>query len=281
MEDNSVNKSVIIFLLSICIISLGLGIYANYRLIKINRDNKVAEKKKKVEDNKNKDNNKDVEKEIKSQELLNMIKDKQVVLKNYTSDDISFKKARIYDNNVDNKSLEEDKKLVAVIYTLFENDKKYEELDKNKYPNITPNAEGSTLIISSTDVKDLYSKTFGGELDVNTSLPEDLKNNFYYNAEYDVYVINAGFGGSCTDSTLTYDYKYTEDFKHVYVYSAMAYQANCPYEIYKENDKQNKYEYDGNEFMLDETNYKDFNQYKITYLKNNENYVFDKIEKIN
>lgn len=272
MEENSVNKSVVIFLLSICVISLCLGIYANYRLIVITRENKELKEKEKdkvygVEEE---------ETELIDEKVLDTIKRRQVVLKNYTSDDISSIKSRIYEKNQNSKDLLEEQKILAVLYTLFNNDKNYEELDRNKYPNIVSNSEASTLIIKMEDVNKLYTEVFGGKLDTNTKISND---SFYYNAEYDVYVINAGFGGACSDGSLTYDYKYTFDSANVYVYSTHAYYKNCPYELYKDFNMTDKYD-TVEPIELGENNYQDFYKYRITYKKKGNNYTFAKIEQI-
>ncbi len=277
MEENSVNKSVVIFLLSICVISLCLGIFANYRLIVISKENQRIKEQEKEKDKVYGVEEK--EKELTDDSIMNVIKRNQVVLKNYTYDQISFKKSRIYEKDQNSNDLVDSQKLIAVLYTLFENDKAYEELDSNKYPNIVPNPEGSTLIINADSVKKLYKDVFGGELDINIKLPDDISNNFYYSNEYDVYVINGGFGGSCNDGSLTYDYKYTNDSSNIYVYSAHAYYKNCPYEVYKDFDKNEKYEAQDN-LELGENNYQDFYKYRITYKKEGNKYFFAKIEKI-
>ncbi len=265
MDEHGIYKSVVIFLLTICVISLALGIYANYRLIVINRENHQE----KENDNK--------EVEIKDNITIDKIKRNQTVLKNYTGDQFTFVKSRIYEKDMTSKDLDEEKKLVAVIYSLYNEFDSFVELDSSKYPNITPNEEGATKIIEAKEVKELYENVFNGKLDVNTEFPEDVKNNFYYNSEYDIYVVNAGFGGTCGDGTLTYDYKYTEDKNNVYVYSSFAYVKNCPYEVYKDLEMKDKYEAEES-FELNNDNYKDFNKYKITYKKDKSNYIFDSIK---
>ena len=270
MEENSVNKSVVIFLLSICVISLCMGIYANYRLIVISKENqKIKEQEKKKEKVYGVE---DEEKEITDGKVLELISKRQEVLKNYTSDQISNKKARIYEKDQNSKELIGENKLVAVLYTLFEDNSSAVELDTAKYPN--------TLILQPDLVKKLYKETFGEELDSSIKIPEDIKDSFYYSDEYGVYVINSGFGGACLDGSITYDYKYTEDSANVYIYSAHAYYKTCPYEVYKDFDKTEKYETD-KIIRISENNYEDFYNYKITYKKDGNNYIFAKIEKIN
>lgn len=275
-EDNGVYKNVVIFLLSICVISLALGIYANYRLIVISKQNEQE----------NKDKNEKIEvigveeeTEINDELVLDAIKRRQIVLKNYTDDQLTFKKSKIYEKDITSKELEEERKLVAVVYTIFENDKNYELLDREKYPNIVPNRDGNTVIIGGDIVKGLYSDVFGGNLDTNISFPETIKEQFYYNQEYDLYVINTGFGGSCVDGTITYDYKYMEDSENVYVYSTYAYYKNCPYEVFKDLNMTEKVEGD-NSFELNNDNYESFNKYKITYKKDGNKYIFKNIELI-
>jgi len=276
MDESGVNRSVVIFLLTICVISLGLGIFANYRLIKINRDNnKQVEKKK--EEKKKKDNNVITKNEDNTKEL---IMDKQIVLNNYTSSQYLFKDSQIYEKDSTNEELDSSKKLVAVLYTLSFDKRVFESINEELYPNIKLSGEGTTSVIPAIKVKELYNDVFGEELDTSISLPETVAKNFSYNSEYDVYVEYGGFGGTCSNSTLTYDYDYKKEDNKYYVYTAVAYEYECPYSIYKNPNKQDQYEYDGDSFELNDKNYKDFNQYKITYVDNNGNYVFEKIEKI-
>ena len=70
-----------------------------------------------------------------------------------------------------------------------------------------------------------------------------------------------------------------EDSANVYVYSAHVYYKNCPYEVYKDFDKKEKYEA-GESLEINESNYQDFYNYKVTYKKDGSNYVFEAIEKI-
>ena len=163
MDESGVNRSVVIFLLTICVISLGLGIFANYRLIKINRDNnKQVEKKK--EEKKKKDNNVITKNEDNTKEL---IMDKQIVLNNYTSSQYLFKDSQIYEKDSTNEELDSSKKLVAVLYTLSFDKRVFESINEELYPNIKLSGEGTTSVIPAIKVKELYNDVFGEELDTS------------------------------------------------------------------------------------------------------------------
>jgi hypothetical protein len=271
-----------IFVSIICILSIAACIWSNYRLAKLSKQNKEDTKvEEKVEPKKEEEKEEPVieETEITDETKIEVLKNKQIVLNNYTSDQIIFKRSNIYERNLNSIDLIEERKLVSVIYTLYE-DKKYEELDKNKYPNIEANKDGATFIISTDLVKELYTNVYGGNLDISTTFPEGIKDSFYYNQEYNVYVVNAGFGGTCGEYTKSYDYDYKEDPTHLYVYSTFAYYEciGGNNTIYKDFMKTENYSTSDSDFVLNDSNYEQFHHYKITYLKKGDNYIFDKIE---
>ena len=270
-----------IFVSLICILSIVACIWSNYRLVKLSKQNKEEPKVEEKVKPKKEEKEEPVIEEIKitDETKLELLKNKQKVLMNYTSSDIVGIISNIYERDLTSEDLIEERKLVSVIYTLFK-DEKYEALDKNKYPNIEVNPDGATDIISVDSAKELYTDVYGGNLDISTTFPENIKKSFYYNQEYNVYVVNAGFGGACMDGTRNYDYDYKEDPTHLYVYSSFAYLDNCPFEVYKDINKTEKFSVTGTDFVLDGSNYEQFHQFKITYLKKGDNYIFDKIEKI-
>lgn len=280
------NTKPIIFVSIICLISIVACIWSNYRLIKLSKEReneKVEEKVKPKNEEKKKEEEKPVveeEKDITDEAKLNMLKSKQSVLKNYTSDQIISIKSRIYERDLTSKDLIEERKLISVLYSLY-NDKKYEELDKTKYPNINQESDGPIYIISLDSVKELYSGLYGGNIDTSITFPSGVKEHFAFNSEYNVYVVSTGFGGTCMDHSQTYDYAFKEDSNNLYVYSSFAYESNCPREVYKDLEKTEKYSTTADEsFTLDESNYEQFHHFKITYTKKGDNYIFDKIEKI-
>jgi hypothetical protein len=52
--------------------------------------------------------------------------------------------------------------------------------------------------------------------------------------------------------------------------------------LYTDYEGKNKYNKEAayNNFVLEEANYKDFSKYKMTFIKNGNDYVFEKIEKL-
>lgn len=270
----------------VCIISIAACIWSNYRLIMIskqNKDNKIEEKVKPTEEKKEKKEEpvKEEEVNITDETKLALIKKKQSILRNYTSDPIAYIKSRIYERNLTSQELIEERKLTSIIYSLFL-EGKYEKLDQTKYPNIKPGKDGATELMTADSVKALYKDMYGNNLDTSTTFPEEIKESFYYSPEYNVYVINAGFGGACGERTTTFDYAFKEDSNHAYVYSSFAY-IECRTSntfIYKDFMKNETYSADGASFELNSTNYEQFHQFKITYAKKGDNYIFDKIEEI-
>ena len=277
------NTKPIILVTMICLLSLAGCIYSNHRLKRIVEENKSKTELKEEQKSSKKISNEKIsneEKKLTDTVIISIIKSKQKILNNYTDSDIVNKKSFIYEKNITNKELDETKKLVAIIYTIFE-EEKYTQLDSSKYPNIEQNPDGATNIIEENVAKESYRNTFGTDLNVATPFPDAIKNNFYYNDEYKVYVINGGFGGACSEGTKTYDYDYKEDDNNIYVYTSVAYYKGCPQEVFKDIEFKEQYPITEEPFDLNEKNYNEFYQYRIAYKKNNNNYIFEKIEKIN
>lgn len=138
------------------------------------------------------------------------------------------------------------------------------------------------------DVEDYYYSLFGSKnvnhKDYSGTCPMyiyDSKNNKYYGA--------SECGGTSAIGIVTYINKYSQDDSHAYVYVSLG-SINGEYQKiytdYSQNNEYTKESFDdftgSNGSEINESNYKDFSQYKYTFNKNSDgSYYFSSIKKIN
>lgn len=80
--------------------------------------------------------------------------------------------------------------------------------------------------------------------------------------------------------TYIYDYKVAKNEYFVYVaYATITPGTNDTFAIYKDYNQKQLY-HEGPGFRLDESNYQEFDKYKLTFIKENNNYIFNRIEKL-
>lgn len=193
------------------------------------------------------------------------------------------------------------------IYSLVLANKPQDQLEEEKQIN-----EEIYLInakLEESKIKELYQKLYG-ELDTyNPTFINELKNVFpviLYN-EGEFYFINSEKENVLDNEVVTYINKYTtkEDKAYVYISTAFVkmikdgndkivnYEVYSDYNmtnlkeegLYSEYRKEIKNE-DGSvsvitAFKINKENYKDYNQYRFTFQKNESgNYYFEKIELI-
>ena len=83
---------------------------------------------------------------------------------------------------------------------------------------------------------------------------------------------------------IQYIYKMTEKDGKYYVYVAygLFVNQNGNYTLYTDYEGKNKYSKEAtyNNFVLEEANYNEFSKYKMTFYKNGNDFVFEKIEKL-
>ena len=128
-----------------------------------------------------------------------------------------------------------------------------------------------------------YFDLFGINIDKNETFQGSCATT-KYNADRDSFIIrkngcDAGWGWFVRN----YNYKYTEDNNNAYIYTAIAVYSGIE-EVTILTDEDLKKEYttvkSTEDFTLDETNYQKFAKYKITFKKDENDYHFVKIEKI-
>ena len=233
-------------------------------------------------------------KEITDQNIIKTL-DRNVEILNLMSDSTWLDKSEVFAKDQKNADLKDGIKVNAIL-TYIEKDENYagkvsvtyddlkriglESLVGDKKPSeLTEDDFDEIEGAKSETVNELFKSVYGYE-------PKDFKEHNscparYYDSTSQKYISVARCGGTCGEQTLTYNYKYEEDEKNAYVYTALAVEK-CADAIYKDYDAKEVFEKidveSDKEFKLDKTNYEQFSKYKITFNKSGSNYVFDSIE---
>ena len=278
------------------LIIIGMGGYIAYdkgyldNIIK--KDTKTEQKQ---EENKSATTNE--LKEITDQNVIKTL-DRNVDILNQTTLEVGIEKSKIFEKNQKNKDLADAVKINSVINYLVSDETKgaltVEEFkrsfavifgnDSEELKTVTQEfldeETDENYGISALEVNKLFKSLYGYEPTINGKFgtcPERIYDNISKK-----YISFARCGGTGGDETLVYNYKYEEDEKNVYVYTALAvdtekglftdYDCKVQYngKITDENDTFN--------FELDKSNYEQFSKYKITFTKSGSDYVFDSIE---
>ncbi len=133
--------------------------------------------------------------------------------------------------------------------------------------------------IDGSVISNLYQSLYASnitEYDNNVVCPKYL-----YKPDENKYLVITTCGNAGEDYLNTYNYKYTKDNSHAYVYVSIAV-TDANGSIYADYEKTKVMPNDNN-FILNADNYQDFTKYKITfnYNENTKDYNFSKVEKIN
>lgn len=149
--------------------------------------------------------------------------------------------------------------------------------------------KGETL---ATKYHDVFGETLNkGAINDQTYCPV-----VFYNSAYDFYYLTYECGGTGPDDGLYYKNKYTIDDKHAYVYVSTGTFNSDDHKIYCEpivttmgetNDSPvceesvNPQGYDIGDYVIDETNYQKYAQYRFIFNKADDGtYYFSKVEKL-
>lgn len=282
-KEKNPNILGIIIIILLVLAILGVGLY-------VAKDNgyldKYINKQETNEDNNQEakeDNNQEPESSKEEDDGYNTSDQKMLrtlnVLEYYSNEHIIGHLSHIYEKDATVLELDPSMKLISVLYYASFGDGYYsfEEIDKDKYPNVPePKYEEQNVrIITSAKVKRLYKAVYGEELDVKTPIIEEAKSFLNYNEEYDIYVMYGGLGGACIPNTPTY--LSSSDFQDEYIYLYSSFALATSEGIFKDFEKKEKYSDQTCSITINEDNYEDFHQYKITL---NKDYTFSKIEKI-
>ena len=168
-------------------------------------------------------------------------------------------------------NLNDDLKLRIVLDSLY-NTKKFNNIpSKNDY-------EPDKYEISQNDVNKAYNSYFGKDIPENKDIDDkgcfgyafDSTKNIYYKYE-------PTCGGTTGHVYLFYYNKYTVKNDNAYVYVNYACELD---KVYADLDSTKETKYDSKDFKIDESNYKDFDEYKFTFKKDKSgNYYFVSLEK--
>lgn len=152
--------------------------------------------------------------------------------------------------------------------------------------------------VSLDSVEEQMQNIYGKTLDIDyQNIISDI-NYIYDNDTKRFYEIctNSRVGSNFID---TYVYNFELNKNNAYVYVAVSYGNEEPvieqgettdktkvtiYKDYKRSDVYKSYIYDSinssDNFLLDESNYKDFSLYKYVFKKNHDDYYFESLEKV-
>ena len=191
----------------------------------------------------------------------------------------------------------EEKLIITLLTTEWENLnedswKEYEYLTKNfqsPFKEYQKHVEGvvSTEPFLQTSVDNVKQNSiylFNEEVD-DTIEEIGACPTFYHKQNSKIYISWGACGGTSGSKINSYKSKFTSKNDEVYVYVNYAYldtAGDGTYKIYKgiERKEENKLEYTVDEnFMINETNYHIFSEYKFTFKKDtNNNYYFVGVE---
>lgn len=226
----------------------------------------------------------DVENEITDVSLNNTIKKYVGILESIRvvgndSTNSKFNYWGIYASEFKNSDISHDNKLFVVLEQLYIDNLGKSPVTTN-YEFATDYLKTSSTQIDVSDVEDLYKNLYGSNDYQHKSLGKcpgftyDSVNGKYYGA--------SGCGGISPYSVETYIYSITTKGDELYAYVSL---ATCDREgdtpvIY--TDFAMTKVYNGNvkdtSDIVNESNYKDFSQYKFVFTKKGSSYSFEKIE---
>lgn len=131
-------------------------------------------------------------------------------------------------------------------------------------------------------VKELFGKEWNNSDAINT---EDFVYNYFYVEDFDVYVVKNNAGTSRVDNALGVDYKIIDTKKKkdkLETVIAVGYTYNNGKNVvYTKDAKQNKviFKSDKDKYEIPDNLVNEFDQFTITFVKDGDNFVFEKIEK--
>ena len=133
--------------------------------------------------------------------------------------------------------------------------------------------------IDGNTINDIYKNLYNSNItnyDNNVGCPK-----YQYKQDENKYLVITTCGNGGEDYLYTYNYQYTKDNNHAYVYTSIAILDNEG-KIYTDYEKTNEIK-NTQDFTLNKDNYQEFTKYKITFTYNKDikDYIFNKVEKIN
>lgn len=240
----------------------------------------------------------EIEKDLTNQEIINDLNKKIYYMNTYSpvqNDDYDMARIGMYNFRNDESligdifnNLNDDLKLKIVLDELFGTNK-FQAIDSTDLKNsdikqfVSVNGMDSAKKISSSVVEDEYKNYFGDGTVNHKSF--NVCFGYIYDSDTNTYYyIEPQCGGSNPNSAYAYINKYTVKGDEVYVYvsygSSIYSSETNNVNIYKDlNEKEiyreNVSEDEANNFRINESNYKEFSEYKYTFKKDDkENYYF-------
>ena len=167
-------------------------------------------------------------------------------------------------------------------YKVVESDEEF----KAVFPNKDISKKTKVFYVEATVLEEKYKQLFGEGL-----TRENLENTcpvFIYNDTYKKYYMDTDCMTKSNGLSVDYFvYKVTSIADEYNVYMSIdTYKSNGDgtVSLYKDAEQKNLYktysDADFKNFKLSVENYKEFDRYKITFKKNGDNYLFDKIVKV-
>ncbi len=262
MENNNSpkkNKGLIVIIILLIIALLGT---VGYILV----DKGVIFKKEEVKTEEKKEEKKENNNEVKNEEkeLTDTLYIKLV------NDDVDLLSTAAHYNKV---SLSEEERIFAII---------------KKFMNDADNLNGSK-IATVTDLDKKYEDLFNTKIN-NYTISDAVLDCYDFKIDKSKNIITGdlkcGFG---FDRLLHYINKITEDDNNIYAYVNVGYfSVGMDTIVYSSMDKTNivkkfsdgEYSALDNEYNIDHSNYTQFSEYKMTFVKNGDNIYYKNIERI-
>lgn len=296
MEVKNKKKSVglVILIIVLILIILGLIGYICY-------DKGIIFKKPEPREQVVKNSKDEKEKDLTNQEIIKDLNKKIFYMNTYghiQNDDYDMARMGVYSFRNDESlmgnifnNLNDDLKLKIVLDELLGTNK-FQAIDNTDLENsdikqlVSVYGMDSAKKISSSVVEDEY-KNYFGDSTVNHKSFDVCFGYIYDNNTNNYYYIEPQCGGSNPNSAYAYINKYTVKGDEAYVYVNYGLSIYVPdaseandvniYKDLKEKEiyRENISEDEANNFRINESNYKEFSEYKYTFKKDNKgNYYF-------
>ena len=198
----------------------------------------------------------------------------------------------IFSKDTKVEDLTDTMKIQSILMGELTIEKNYKDLaDENEYKEVFPTESANPSYqmaaikyVDAATVSARYKMIYGKE-PTHASIPDNCP-IYVYNEKYNKYYMNPYCGDKVDNRSINqFAYKITAKDDKYYVYISVAtFYSNEDGSIivYKDPKLEEKYKdyKTAEEFQIDSSNYDNFSKYKITFVKNGEEYTFSSIEKI-
>lgn len=304
MSKDMKKQTILYVVIGVLIISImflgGFVLKQQSRLADLKKEIELNEKEKNKDNEEQTGSNKEPDAQVESEILSDNIKrqlDKNIEYLNYLGKEQLIDNTNLYSGNKTASSYTEREKLGAIIFaSITKNQNNYiepialenisEEIFKEVFPgqNVADfkNPDGTidgTYLIDSVEISNRYKELFG-EYPAGTDTSLKCPNINYYKANKKYVVGMANCGGTNAFKNLSYSYKYTSQGERYYVYMSVGMLDMADGTVYRDYAMKDLYLGNVEDFKIDNTNYKEFEKFKLTFEKRNDNYIFKSLEKL-